>query len=171
MDSAIWIGGVFVAVVLLVYVLYSNGLSSKSSSGSSSTGSSSSSDGSSSSGSSSTGSNSTGSSSSSTKEYLATGCTNTPCSCPQCTNTPYSCPTLSPSSSVVSCTPSPAPLSSRYTYGIWKTGNNGSVTCDTFCQEPKWGGFSGWCVGGYDNKNKKYIGCPENVTYSSEGVS
>jgi hypothetical protein len=41
----------------------------------------------------------------------------------------------------------------------WKTGNNNSVSCNTFCSDPQWGGFSGVCVKGFDNNRQTEISC------------
>lgn len=40
-----------------------------------------------------------------------------------------------------------------------KNGNNGTVTCNTFCNGPKWEGKVGVCKVGYDNLAGQLIGC------------
>jgi hypothetical protein len=67
--------------------------------------------------------------------------------------------------------PTPLPITpvAEYPNAVWKQGNNGSINCNQFCSGIQYGGFTGFCIDGYDNVNKKYIKC--DVTNPSNSVS
>ena len=71
----------------------------------------------------------------------------------------------SSSSNTITYTPIPSytPTTSPVPTTFWKSGNNGTVSCDQFCAGSLWG-TSGWCVGGLDNSTKTNIYCDNNVS-------
>ena len=105
-------------------------------------------------------STSTTSSSSGSASSSSSGSASTSSSGSASTYTPN--PSYSPYSSYSSYSPySPTPSPVPTTF--WKSGNNGTVSCDQFCAGSLWG-TSGWCVGGLDNLTKTNIFCDNNVS-------
>lgn len=45
-----------------------------------------------------------------------------------------------------------------------KGANNGSVTCEAFCQSATWGGWSGSCIAGFRVADKVAVGCAATAT-------
>lgn len=48
-----------------------------------------------------------------------------------------------------------------------KHGNNGAASCETFCSDPRWGGWSGTCVAAYDTRNQASLSCSAIPGYRS----
>jgi len=44
-----------------------------------------------------------------------------------------------------------------------KHGNNGTVSCDTFCQGSRWGGGIGTCVAAWDTKADANVSCQDTA--------
>ncbi len=61
-----------------------------------------------------------------------------------------------------------AELICYYSPSMNKNGNNGTVSCNTFCNQSRWGGFSGECIYGWDNIKKEPISC-ESGNYTHPG--
>lgn len=69
-----------------------------------------------------------------------------------------------------SCEP-PRPIDPRHIVEKEKNGNNGTVSCSTFCAGKEWGGWSGTCVNAYILNGPRagdYVGC-ETTTATPGG--